>query len=104
MKYFPQSSSNPTNLVLRLAAPAWQDPGVVVKAEKELQATGLFNALPGPLDPAGTPIPPAAYAAVHATLGDPALLAALPSPGSPGAKVPTLTYDLYRGNSAFCEP
>jgi RND superfamily putative drug exporter len=104
MKYFPQSSSNPTNLILRLAAPAWQDPGAVVRAEKELQATGLFNALPGPLDPAGTPIPPAAYARLHAALGDPALLPALPSPGSPGAKVPTLTYDLYRATARFVSP
>ena len=25
-KYFPQSSSNPTNLIIELAAPVWKDP------------------------------------------------------------------------------
>jgi RND superfamily putative drug exporter len=104
MKYFPQASSNPTNLILRLAAPVWQDPATVVKAEKELQATGLFNALPGPLDPAGTPISPAVYSRLHAALGNPLLLPALPAPGSPGAKVPTLTYDLYRATARFVSP
>ena len=101
MKYFPQASSNPTNLILELAAPVWQDPGAVVKAERELQATGLFSTLPGPLDPAGTPILPAAYVRLHAALGNPTLLPALPAAGSPGAKVPTLTYDLYRATARF---
>jgi RND superfamily putative drug exporter len=104
MKYFPQASSNPTNLILRLAAPVWQDPGAVVRAESELQATGLFKTLPGPLDPAGTPIPPALYVSLHAALGNPALLPALPAPGSPAAKVPTLTYDLYRATARFVSP
>ena len=105
MKYFPQASSNPTNLILRLAAPVWQDPGAVVKAESELQATGLFNALPGPLDPAGHADPAGA-------LREPARCAresrAAPGrcrpPGSPAAKVPTLTYDLYRATARFVSP
>jgi len=103
-KYFPQSSSNPTNLILKLAAPVWEDPGAVVTAERQLQATGLFNALPGPLDPAGTPIPPATYVRLHAALGNPGLLAAVPAPGSPGARVPTMLYDLYRATARFVSP
>jgi len=104
MKYFPQASSNPTNLILRLAAPLWQDPGVVVKAEKELVATGLFNALPGPLDPAGAAISPVLYTRLHAALGNPALLPALAPPGSRAAKLPILTYDLYRATARFVSP
>ena len=104
MKYFPQSSSNPTNLILRLAAAVWQDPGAVVKAESELHATGLFSALPGPLDPAGVPMPPSVYVRLHAELGNPRLLPPLPAPGSPGAKVSTALYDLYRATARFVSP
>ena len=104
MKYFPEASSNPTNLILRLAAPVWKDPGAVVKAGKELQASGLFNALPGPLDPAGASIPSALYVQLHAELGNPLLLPALPPPGSAAARIPTLTYDLYRATARFISP
>ena len=71
-KYFPQSSSNPTNLILKLAAPAWKDPGAVVTAGSQLRATGLFNSLPGPFDPAGKAISPATYVQLHARSGIPA--------------------------------
>jgi len=103
-KYFPQASTNPTNLIFKLAAPVWKDPAAVVKAERELQATGLFSSLPGPLDPAGTAMPASDYLHLHALLGNPALLATLPVPGSPAAKVPILAYDLYRATARFVSP
>jgi RND superfamily putative drug exporter len=103
-KYFPQASSNPTNLILRLATPVWKDPGAVVTASKELRATGLFTTLPGPLDPTGTPIPPATYVSLHTALGDPKLLPPLPAAGSPGANVPMALYDLYRATARFVSP
>jgi RND superfamily putative drug exporter len=104
MRYFPEASTNPTNLVFKLAAPVWQDPGAVVRAQRELLATHLFSSLPGPLDPAGTSIPPAGYVALHALLGNPALLPTLPAAGSPAAKVPALEYDLYRATARFVSP
>ena len=103
-KYFPQSSTNPTNLILKLAAPVWQDPAAVVTAQSQLHATGLFTNLPGPLDPAGAPIPPAAYVHLHDTLGDPRLLPPLPAAGSAAAKVPTALYDAYRATARFVSP
>ncbi len=103
-KYFPQSSTNPTNLILKLAASVWQDPGAVVTAQSQLHATGLFTTLPGPLDPAGAPIPPAVYVHLHDTLGDPRLLPPLPAAGSPAAKVPTALYDAYRATARFVSP
>jgi len=104
MKYFPEASSNPTNLILQLARPAWKDPAVLVEAANQLQATGLFSALPGPLDPTGTPIPPATYVSLHAALGNPKLLPPLPIAGSPGAKVPIALYDFYRATARFVSP
>ena len=88
MKYFPEASSNPTNLIFELAAPVWKDPGAVVNAAKQLQSTRLFNTLPGPLDPAGTSIAPAIYVACTPCSAIPKLLATLPAAGSAGAKVP----------------
>jgi RND superfamily putative drug exporter len=104
MKYFPEASSNPTNLVLKLARPVWEDPGAVVTASRELQASGLFTALPGPLDPTGTPISPAIYVSLHAKLGNPKLLPALPAAGSAGATVPIGLYDFYRATARFVSP
>ena len=104
MKYFPEASSNPTNLILQLAAPVWKDPGAVVTATNQLQATGLFASLPGPLDPTGTPISPATYVSLHAALGNPKLLPPLPAAGSPGAKVPTALYNFYRATARFVSP
>jgi RND superfamily putative drug exporter len=104
MKYFPEASSNPTNLILKLASPVWRDPSAVVTAAHELQATGLFSSLPGPLDPTGTPISPATYVSLHATLGNPKLLPALPPAGSPGAKVPAALYNFYRATARFVSP
>jgi len=103
-KYFPEASSNPTNLILRLSAPVWRNPGAVVTAGKQLQATDLFTGLSGPLDPAGVPIQPATYVQLHRTLGDPKLLAPLPKPGSPAARVSTLLYDSYRATARFVSP
>jgi RND superfamily putative drug exporter len=104
MKYFPEASSNPTNLIIKLALPVWKDPRAVVTAARELQATGLFNALPGPLDPAGSPIQPSVYVSLHAELGNPKLLRPLPAAGSPGAKVPIVLYDFYRATARFVSP
>jgi RND superfamily putative drug exporter len=104
MKYFPQASTNPTNLIFKLAAPVWKDPAAVVRAEQELQATHLFSNLPGPLDPAGTSIAPGEYVRLHALLGNPARLATLPVPGSVAAKVPLPAYDLYRATARFVSP
>ncbi len=104
MKYFPEASSNPTNLIIELAKPVWADPGAVVKAADELQASGLFNALPGPLDPTGAPISPAVYVSLHAKLGNPKLLSPLPVAGSPGASVSLALYDSYRATARFVSP
>ncbi len=103
-KYFPQASANPTNLILRLADPVWKDTAAVVSAEHQLQTTGLFDALSGPLNPAGAPIPPATYVQLHKTLGNPALLPAVPTPGSPGARIRAALYDAYRATARFVSP
>jgi RND superfamily putative drug exporter len=82
----------------------WKDPGAVVTAGKQLQATGLFNSLPGPLDPTGAAIPPAVYVSLHQKFGNPKLLPPLPAAGSPGATVPSALYNFYRATARFISP
>lgn len=103
-KYFPQSAANPTNLILRLPAPVWTDPGVVTTAESDLKASGLFTQLLGPLNPSGTVIAPADYVHLHELLGNPKLLPPVPAAGSPGAKLPAATYNAYRATARFVSP
>ena len=73
-------------------------------AANELQATGLFNSLPGPLDPTGSPIAPGIYVSLHAKFGNPKLLPPLPAAGSSAAKVPIALYDFYRATARFVSP
>jgi RND superfamily putative drug exporter len=68
-RYFPRTTINPTNLVLEFAAPVWTDPGILVRAERVLTASGEFRQLLGPLDPNGTALTPAELSSLHAGLG-----------------------------------
>lgn len=103
-KYFPSSSANPTNLILRLPSPAWRDTRTITDAQAQLRSSGLFTKLVGPLNPAGAAFTPAQYVALHAALGDPRLLSPLPAPGTPGAKLSLAEYDRYRATARFVSP
>jgi putative drug exporter of the RND superfamily len=95
-KHFPQSSANPTVLIFRFATPVWQNPAPLATATSQLQADGLFTQVTGPLNPAGAPLTPAQYSALHARLGPAKALPAVPPPGS---TVPVAAYEAYRATS-----
>ncbi len=97
--HFPQSNSNPANLIFQYRTPVWNNPAQVARAEASLRASGQFTALLGPLSPNGTRLAPATYARLHALLGDPSKL---PSVAAPGARaVSTVEYNAYRSSAAF---
>ena len=98
-KHFPQSSSNPANLIFRYGTPVWQNPEQVAQAESALHSSGQFTALLGPLAPNGTSLTPAAYTHLHAVLGNPAKLPAARPASDSG--VSTADYNAYRASSAF---
>ena len=56
-KHFPQSAANPTSLIFKFAAPVCADPAPLAKATSELQASGLFTQVTGPLNPVGGILP-----------------------------------------------
>ena len=98
---FPAASSNPTNVLLRLPAPAWTEPARLARAERLLAAAPQFRELSGPLDVNGVTLTAGQLAALHARLGDPRALAATPTPGS-GVR-PAL-WAAYRAESQFISP
>jgi RND superfamily putative drug exporter len=100
-KYFPQSSANPTNIIFKLAAPAWQDPAVLAAAEGKLRASGLFTQVSGPLDPQGVALTPAQFTALHAALGPAKALPAVPPAGS---RIPAAGYNIYRATANYVSP
>ncbi len=96
-RYFPQSSSNPANLVFTYDRSLWQDPQAIATAERVLTSSGEFTRLVGPLDPAGTTLSPSQLASLHRRLGDPrALTSSTPPPG-----VSLIVYNAYRSTQQF---
>ncbi|HTU86855.1 MAG TPA: MMPL family transporter [Solirubrobacteraceae bacterium] len=97
-KHYPQSSSNPANLVFAYGQPAWTDPSVLAKAEGVLRASGEFTSLAGPLNPNGTTLSPAELARLYAQLGPPQRL---PVSKPAGVSDPVSLYNAYRSTSQF---
>ena len=99
-RYFPQTSSNPANLILSYAAPVWSDPSRLAAAEASLRKSGAFTQLSGPLDANGTRISPAEYEQLHGLLGPaeklPVVRAILP--------VPRTEYNAYRATASYVSP
>ena len=100
-KYFPASAANPTNLVYKLTAPAWDNPQAIETATRQLEASGQFTGVTGPLNPVGgTGFTPVQYQELHAALGSgplpPTEPAALASKG-----LPEQYYQMYRATAQF---
>jgi RND superfamily putative drug exporter len=103
--YFPESAANPTTPIMRFAQPAWRNAQAIARATAELAGDKqLYRQVSGPLSPAGLTLPPADYTVLHAELGPAGELPAVPPAGSPGAKIPPLSYQLYRATANFISP
>jgi len=98
-KHFPSSSANPTNLVYKLSQPAWDDPAPITAATSQLAASGLFTGVTGPVNPAGVSLPQ--YQALHKTLGNPAVLPAVPAGH---LTIPLAEYEAYRATAQYVSP
>jgi putative drug exporter of the RND superfamily len=102
-RYFPQATttSTPTDIVLALRAPAWQQGSQLTAVTQQLAKSKLFTGVTGPLDPAGVPLTPAQYAALHAQLGP---AAALPATPPLGTSVSPALYERYRATAGYTSP
>ncbi|HEY3951911.1 MAG TPA: MMPL family transporter [Streptosporangiaceae bacterium] len=103
-KYFPQSSANPTNIIFKLRSPAWQDPAALATAERELQASGLFNQVTGPLNPVGVTLTGTQFSELHTALAPLGPAKSLPATPPAGLKVPAAGYNIYRATANYVSP
>jgi putative drug exporter of the RND superfamily len=100
-KYFPATAANPTNLVYKLSTPVWDDPQAVVNATHQIEASGLFTGVTGPLNPVGgAGLTPAEFTSLHAELGSGTLPAVQPA----NSKVSPQLYQEYRATAQFVDP
>jgi len=99
-KHFPVSAANPTNLVYKLTKPVWDDPGPITTATSQLQGSGLFTGVTGPLNPAGVTLTGTQYTELHGALGDATKLPATP-PANLDPRIPPQAYQLYRATAAY---
>jgi RND superfamily putative drug exporter len=99
-KYFPASAANPTNLVYKLTTPAWDNAQAIETATRQLQASGQFTGVTGPLNPVGgTGFTPAQYQELHAALGSGPLPPA--PPAAVAGRIPAQVYQAYRATAQF---
>jgi putative drug exporter of the RND superfamily len=99
--HFPNTSANPTNIIYKLKQPVWNDLEALQAARSQLEASGLFTTVAGPLNPNGATLTPAQLTALHDKLGPPQLLPATPPPGT---NISPLTYQLYRATALYMSP
>jgi putative drug exporter of the RND superfamily len=96
---YPQSSANPTNVIMTFGKSVWDAPTPLAVATDGLTKTGQFTAISGPLDPNGTPLTGAQLVQLHQELGSPKQLAQ--SSQAPPASVPADQYFAYLATANF---
>jgi putative drug exporter of the RND superfamily len=95
--HFPDAASNPATVVLQFREPAWNDPAPVATAQRRLAALPQFASLAGPFGA----LTPGQLTTLHATLGGPAAMPAVPPPGT---RIPPATWAAYGAERQFISP
>ena len=113
-RYFPSTAANPTSLVYKLPAPAWENPAAIAAATAQLERSGLFTGVTGPLNPVGgAGLSPAQYAQLHALVSGalrgvpgaaPGGQLPVTEPAALAGKIPPQAYQMYRATSQFVAP
>jgi putative drug exporter of the RND superfamily len=96
--HFPAASSNPEDILLRFAAPVWEQPDTLSMAQEQLATAPEVRALSGPLNPNGASLAVSELVSLHAELGP---AAALPASPPAGTTVPPSEYQAYRATAQF---
>ena len=109
-KYFPVTAANPTNVVYKLSAPAWDtaQAAQIATATAQLAKDSVFSGVTGPLNPVGgAGFTPAEYSALHGLLGSGTLPATAPAMPPAAVKLGITpaqwgqAYQLYRATQQF---
>ncbi|HEV8193374.1 MAG TPA: MMPL family transporter [Ktedonobacterales bacterium] len=78
--HYPTAAQVPTAFLLRFPQSVWDQPGSLDTAEHGLADISIIRSVLGPLNPNGEPITVAQLTQLHAQLGDPQTLPAVPPP------------------------
>jgi len=95
--HFPAATSNPTTVVLRFRESAWDDPAPVAAAQGRLAALPQFASLAGPFGA----LTPGQLTTLHAAIGGPAAIPAVPPPGN---HITPATWAAYSAENQFISP
>jgi RND superfamily putative drug exporter len=95
--HFPATISDPTTVLLRFREPAWDEPAPVAEAQRRLATLPQFSDLAGPFGV----LTPGQLTSLHAALGEPAAIPAVPPQGS---RVSPATWAAYGAESQFISP
>ena len=101
---YPSAESNPTSVLFRLPSSIWAEPSLLTRIQNELEATGAFRQVEGPLDFNGHSVTPTALAAAHDELSAQGPASDLPLEPPPGATISALVYDAYRSTAQTISP
>ncbi len=101
---YPSAESNPTAVLFRLPKSVWSDPGVLARAQHELEGSGAFRQVAGPLDFNGTTVTATALAEAHAVLAGRGPASSLPLQQPAGVSVAPAVYDAYRATAQTVSP
>lgn len=96
-QHFPNSNSNPTEVLYKFSQPIWQNPQTLAKAQAELTAAPEFTKITGPLNPSGVALSLAELEKLHSELGAPGLLPTIQT----NTTVSPMLYRSYRAEAAF---
>jgi RND superfamily putative drug exporter len=96
--HYPNTNTNPTELIFRFPQPIWNDPTALATADQGLRTISSIQTVLGPLNPNGAPLSVAQLTQLHAALGNPQALPAVPPANSP---VSPSVYNLYRATGQY---
>jgi RND superfamily putative drug exporter len=99
--YFPQASSNPTNIVMRFPSSVWENPSLLERATAGLRATGDFTQLAGPLDPNGTALTAQELQTLHSELPAAKTLVDSGHLTPTGTSIPPALYNAYLATARY---
>jgi RND superfamily putative drug exporter len=99
--HYPMAESDPTDVLFRLPASVWDDPGKLATATRVLRASGQFTSVTGPLDPNGTTVTAAELAAAHRQLADAGPPGLLPEAPPGGYTAGPAAYEAYKASPDF---
>jgi RND superfamily putative drug exporter len=96
--HYPNTNTNPAELVFRFPQSVWNDPNTLATADQGLRTISSIQTVLGPLNPNGAPLSVAQLTQLHAALGNPQELPAVPPANT---SVSPRLYNLYRATGQY---